>query len=180
MKHVKSQLASYTEGLLTPKQARQVQDHLAICANCRNALINHEQIGRDLRFTLAVSPRPEQINRWWGAIETARRAVPMPLHQPAWSSTAMIPTLLAVGIIVLPMLIGLTGQSNRTALAAGTYNAPAAVVTNVPPTERLSQTHEPIQSETAVLVELTSAQTLLHDPQSTEVPILVIPAPLAP
>jgi anti-sigma factor RsiW len=180
MKHVKSQLTAYAGGLLTPKQSNRVQAHLQICADCRDALAHHKQIARDLRLALTVSPRPDQIARWWGAVQSAHLGVPLPIRRQWWVPTAMLPSLLVVFVIVLPMLVGLTGQVSRTAMAAGTYSAPAAVVTNVPPTDHGFLTQEPPEAKTASVLVMTYTSPPLVDEASTAVSVNVTPAPLAP
>lgn len=180
MRHVKSQLAGYAEGLLSANQAKRVQQHILICPDCRDALAAHEQIARDVRVALAVTPQQDQIARWWKAVQTAQQSVPIPVRQHWWASTAMLPTMLAVFVILLPMLMRLTGEFNKTAFAAGTYSAPGVVVTNLPPTEHDLQTQEPMQGNGARLVKATYASAESAKFRATDVPVLIIPAPLAP
>ena len=60
-KEIHRQLPDYVLGLLAPRRAEEVADHLAGCAACRDAVLAEREIGRVVRSTLNTSTRPDAV-----------------------------------------------------------------------------------------------------------------------
>ena len=55
----KEQMSLYLDGLLTPAQTRRLEEHVALCPNCRNKLTLFQEIPTALRTDRMLAPRPE-------------------------------------------------------------------------------------------------------------------------
>src|SRR6187402_162997 len=57
-------LSSMQDGAATPDEVAQVQRHLATCAQCRATAAAFEQIDRQVKRYLMVTPVPEMASPW--------------------------------------------------------------------------------------------------------------------
>jgi hypothetical protein len=173
MKHADRDLAAYSEGLLPEIAAIRVRGHLAECEECRVKLSHHEDLMRELRFSLAFNtiPRERQIADWWQNLATPRNSDIRPRVY-----VSMLPALLTVLVVILPFSLAIAGHSRA-------FTAPISVTMSSPAVNTTISAPDSVKLAVRVLTDTTSQPRdfLSATPEGASgTPVPVIPAPLAP
>ena len=100
--HVLPLLADYVLDLLPGNERRQVEQHAADCADCRQALHGERQIGGLVRATLHTATEPA-----YGRLTQLRPAVPQRATQPIRGPQRQ--RQLALAGLLLVLLLGASG-----------------------------------------------------------------------
>jgi anti-sigma factor RsiW len=169
-KHVEHLLAAYVEQQLQPKQAAYVYRHVIECPGCRSALARHERLASELRMSLGQWPalRPGRVQQLWLAAST-------PTITPAnrQNTTALLPLLLSLVLLLVPFTTGFSGMIPSTALVATASHSPGKAAAQALPNMPKVETIPPPESQQASL-------TLEATPPIVETPLPARPVPLAP
>jgi anti-sigma factor RsiW len=130
-------LTDYTLGLLAPKEAKEVAQHLAGCTTCRQEIYREREIRAMVRETLNMTTRsnPAQLRQFMPPIPQEKHSN---RFTTAWASR-LAPALVLVGIIIGSFLM--TAPESRrsmsiffsaTATATSTNTPTATIVQNIP------------------------------------------------
>jgi anti-sigma factor RsiW len=134
--HVLNQVSDYVLGLLPSGESRRVEQHVALCRECRQAIRRERQIGTTIRSSIARIPQPGR-RRFQELMPPApsRRQIRWRI---AWQKQ-LAPVFL--GLIVLLGSWGLwqTGRNSDWTRSRDDWMVVTATMTDVP-TATLAQT----------------------------------------
>jgi len=169
-KHVDHLLAAYVEQQLQSKQAAYVYRHVIECPGCRSKLARHERLTGELRTSLGQWPalRPGRVQQLWLAAST-----PTITPTNRQNTTALLPLLLSLLLLLVPFTTGFSGMIPSTALVATASHSPGRVAAQALPDMPRAEILPPPESRQASL-------TLEATPPMSETPLPAKPVPLAP
>jgi anti-sigma-K factor RskA len=138
--HVAEQLAAYALDCLDEAEARQVAEHIAVCAECRAELASHEALVAELALAAPEATPPERLQRrllaqirpahepaagtsWWESLTRLFRRT-----APAWglASLVLIIALVATNLLWLQASQDHQPTGMRVIALAHTDAAPGA------------------------------------------------------
>ena len=138
--HVTEELAAYALGCLDEAEARQVREHLAVCAECRAELASYEAVTDKLalaapevapparlrqRLMAHIQParRPAAAASWWESLSRLFRR-----SAPAWAlaSLVLVVALVTSNVLWLQAGRGRPAGEMRTLTLRSTAAAPGA------------------------------------------------------
>ena len=95
---------------LSPREASAVRDHLATCAECRNARALEVEVGALLRRPSSIHEAPPQLR---ARVVAALAEVEVATRAARWRRLAGVATIAAVGLAALALLslLMLTGSA---------------------------------------------------------------------
>ncbi|MBK8987812.1 MAG: zf-HC2 domain-containing protein [Chloroflexi bacterium] len=151
--HVLPLLADYVLDLLPGNERRQVEQHAADCADCRQALHGERQIGGLVRATLHTATEPA-----YGRLTQLRPAVPQRATQPIRGPQRQ--RQLALAGLLLVLLLGASGWRYGNARQSWQPPPPthiAITATTVATTTIAATTY---QEATATLAQATTNRSM--------------------
>lgn len=120
--HVQNQVTDYALGLQSQSERRRVEAHAAVCAMCRQAIIEERQLAMAVRETIQVAASPD--------LPHLRELMPPPPRQLSWQfvwQRQLAPV--ALFLILLAGGLGLWRANHRMILVDPSPTSLAATAT---------------------------------------------------
>lgn len=171
IKHVSSELADYSLGLLPEDHRRQIDAHLQICESCRKELKIHRDLARSIQQTIeaATTPDPNRLAVLQPDFSIARRV--------ATGKQTIRTQVVVVAAFLLLLLVGIGLQMDHTQESfmrkSPTISSNTATSTEVP---TLTQIATEVPDEPFKLLDRT-LETRKNDFSARPA---VVPIPIAP
>ncbi|KAA3664880.1 MAG: hypothetical protein DWQ04_03465 [Chloroflexi bacterium] len=171
MIHINTKLGDYVLDLLPRRERREVELHVAHCADCEAALASEKAVGRLLRGTLSSVTQPDN-----GRLRQLMPTLPTQKQRPAFNFSWQ--RQLASVCVMLILLIGGFGwyesNQNRNLMPLPTFVAITATYTSEPTITNTATTVKATAEPTVTAVSENPAPDFNATPPPNPTPIAAL------